>query len=147
MDKKSVRMRLKDELETALTDLRSEIAAVHDGVDIDEGDTLDPEDYSHQSESSSLELNLIQRVNGIERQLEIAGGLSTEDMTTIGPGALVITSNHYLYISVAAHPFTIDKHLIVPISVDSPIYPKIKSNAVGDTILMGESEEKIIAIN
>ena len=133
-------------METSLSDLRSEIVAVHDGVDIDEGDTLDPEDYSHQSESSSLELNLVQRVHGIERQLDIADGLSTEAMTTIGPGALVVTSKHYLYVSVAAHPFTIDEHVIVPISIHSPIYPKIKASKVGDPIAMGDSEEKLIAI-
>ena len=40
IDKASVRMQLKAELETALSDLRSEITAVHDGVDIDEGEYM-----------------------------------------------------------------------------------------------------------
>lgn len=146
LDKNTLRSRLIEELNTALSDLRSEIASVHAGVDIDEEETLNPEDFAHQSESSNLELSLIHRVAVLESQLAIAHVLPTRTMPTIGPGSLVITSNHYLYVSVAAHPFVIDKHMVVPISLDSPIYPKMKSNTVGDNIMMGETEEKIIAI-
>ncbi len=146
MEKNALRSRLIEELNVALSDVRSEIAAVHDSVDIDEEDTLDPEDFSHQSESSSLELSLTQRVTLLEHQLVIAESLSIEPMPTVGSGALVITSNHYLYVSVSAHPFTIEEHVIVPISTESPIYPKLESIAVGDTVVMGDSQEKILAI-
>jgi hypothetical protein len=146
LDKNAIRLGLVEELKSALSDLRLEIGAVHESVDIDEEDTKDPEDFSHQSESSSLEQNLAQRVGILEHQLVIAESLSTASMSSIGPGALVITTNHYLYVSVAAHPFTIEEHVIVPISMDSPIYPKLKSSALGEAVVMGDSQEKIIAI-
>ncbi|MFT7611259.1 MAG: hypothetical protein ACI9J3_000201 [Parvicellaceae bacterium] len=146
MNKKEVKKLLIAEQKEVIENLKQEINDLHQGSDLDEDDTIDPEDFSHQAEISNIEMNLSQRLNSAKEQLSSIENLSDEPMNSIGPGALVESEHDLIYVSIAARSFKYTDKPLFPISRDSPIYKKLLKLNVGDALVIGEEESVIQAI-
>lgn len=131
------------ELDTIISDLHEEMDSLHKGVDLDEEDTMDPEDFSHQTEAGDLERSHEQRLNMTVQKRERLEKLPTHDQTEVGVGAVVETEGHIFFISVAARPYDVNGHIITPLSLKAPLYQELHDSKVGDKIVLGNVTETI----
>lgn len=146
MDKKELKAHLIDVQEHIITDLNEEMSSYRAGADLDEEDTLDPEDFSHQSEAGRIALNLKEQLRKAEAELAFLKNLDDSPRDEVGPGALIQLDDRYLYISIATLPFTHEGNQVVSISTEAPIYPLIKLKQKGDRIKLGKDNHEIIRI-
>ncbi|NND94180.1 MAG: hypothetical protein HKN45_04895 [Flavobacteriales bacterium] len=146
MDKKKLKEHLIDVHQHIIEDLGKEIGSYSQGADLDEEDTLDPEDYSHQTEAGNIAMNLKQQLKQAESELRFLESLDDSAKDEVGPGALVQLDDRYLYISIATLPFEHEGAQIISISTEAPIYPLIKFKHKGDHIKLGKTNHEIIEI-
>jgi hypothetical protein len=129
-----------------ISELKEKIASSLTMVDIDESDTIDPEDLSHQSESLELKNLFEQKLKRAEIELDFLIHMDFSKKNEADKGALVSTESFHFLIGYATMPFEFDGKRIIGISVDSPIYPHIKGKIVGDNFSYSENKYKILKI-
>lgn len=134
---------LAQELDGIIADLQAEIDSLHKGVDLDEEDTMDPEDFSHQTEAGDLERTHEQRLNMTVQKRERLEKLPTHDQTQVGIGAVVETDGHTFFVSVAARPYDVNGRVITPLSTQAPLYQILHDSLVGDKVVLGDITETI----
>ena len=147
MNKKELKESLHKAQEQMIKDLKMEIDSIHEGMDLDEEDTMDPEDFSHQTEAGTMVMTLRERLRVAEDQLKVIDTLPEEKMEEVGPGTVVETKNRRLYISISSRPFVHQGKEIIPISTKAPICSHIMGKKRGDKISFGKSEEIILDIS
>jgi hypothetical protein len=133
MNKDTVKEKLFVLQETIIAELQEQVDTVHTMVDIDEEQTHDPEDYSHQFESNELEQMVKVQLNRAKGGLVQLNGIDFEAKNTVTSGALVFTNKMKFFIGFATVPFDIEGHHIVGISFNSPIYPMMADKKTGDS--------------
>ena len=114
--------------------LESEKNASKELADIDEEDTIDPEDLSHQVENKEMEHLLNHQLDQARQDLKAIRSLNTSPADDVRPGAMVYTEDQIFFIGVATIPFEYKGHTVVGISPGAPIYPFIKGKKAGDRI-------------
>ena len=119
--------------ENAINELQEKIEVTHTMVDIDEDDTLDPDDYSHQYETGEIEQLMKVQLNKSKRNLDRLKSLDFEKRNTIGPGAYIETDQFNFFIGLATVPFDVDGKHVIGISLGSPIYTMMVDKKEGDT--------------
>ena len=113
---------------------------------MEEGDTLDPEDYSKQNESNDM-IQILK--NQLSKTLVEIDKLARIDFThkeKVGTGAVVKTEKFMFFIGVAISPFAYEGNQIVGVSTDAPIYNSIRDKKVGDSYEFSGMKDTIIAI-
>jgi hypothetical protein len=135
------------EIQTLIvSELKEKIDSSLSMIDIDETDTIDPEDLSHQSESLEMKNLFEQKLNKAQIELDTLLHMDFSEKNEAIPGALVTTENFHFLIGFAAIPFEFEGKRIVGVSIDSPIYPEIKGKVVGDRFSYSDNNYKILAI-
>jgi hypothetical protein len=147
MNKVSLQQKLIELQKHAIEELREKIEAAHSMVDIDESDTIDPEDLSHQTESAELKHLFDQQMIKAEGELESLKRIDFSKKDIAIPGAVVSTESFHFLLGYAAIPFEFEGKRIVGVSVDSPIYPEIRGKKVGDTFSYSNTSYTIKDIN
>ncbi len=150
MDKKELKAHLIEIQTEVIDDLKAEISSYHQGADLDEEDTLDPEDYSHQTEAGNIERNLKQLLLEAESELRALEVLNDSPKKFIGPGSLLHLKGKkemYLYVSIAALPFEHDGEHILTMSLHAPIYPLLEKKKVGEKIKLGRNSFELLDIS
>ena len=133
MNKEKLQHTLITIQQKAVLDIKERISSSQSMVDIDETDTVDPEDLSHQSESAEMR-NLFQvQLRKAEEDLGTLMNLDFSEKDTVAPGALVRTEKFNFLIGHTSVPFDFEGYHIVGVSVDSPIYPEMKGKRKGDS--------------
>lgn len=132
--------------EKTLVNLKNSIEKLKVASDIDEDNTLDPEDFSHQDEAKNMQLHY----EGILKK-EIKNKetlLKCNEITTnqVEFGSLVDLGDRYLFIGISTHPFKLENKAVYTISEQAPIYLSIKGKKVGDEIELGNEKFKILEI-
>lgn len=133
MNKTALKNRLIEIQQTIVKDLEDRIAVTHSMVDIDEENTHDPEDYSHQFESGEME-KLI-RTQLIKAKLDLSQLVEMDfsPKTSVSPGAFVQTEKFNFFVGFPTVPFDMDGLHIVGVSQASPIFPFMFGKKVGES--------------
>lgn len=122
MTKKDIINELIRRQRQLVQELQNQKAIIYSSVDIDESDTIDPEDLSHQFEAHEMEhltdLQLKKAESELERMLQI----DTDTDGKIKQGSIVETNNFNFIIGFPALPFSLMDKQFVGVSKDSPIY-------------------------
>ncbi|NNC82870.1 MAG: hypothetical protein HKN79_04770 [Flavobacteriales bacterium] len=147
LDKNELKAHMLDMQDEIITDLKAEIDSYHQGKDLDEEDTMDPEDFSHQAEAGTIELTLKEQLRKAEADKGVLEKLTTEERTDIRPGTLIELEDRYMYISIATLPFEFNGKQVITLTMDAPIYPLIKNKNVGDSIRLGKESHEIKALH
>lgn len=147
MNKENLQKKLIEIQLISIGELKEKISAAHSGADIDESDTIDPEDLSHQTESIELKNLFQQQLVKAENELDSLKKIDFSKKETAVPGALISTENFHFFLGFATVPFDFEGKRIVGVSVESPIYPEIKGKRTGDTFSYSEKKYTIIEIN
>ncbi len=133
IDKNALKKVMISNYENIIAELKEELATKKGSSDLDENDTLDPEDYSTQTVSNVMVDLLKEQVAKTKKDLERIQQIdfSLKEEATVG--ALVTTDMFNFFLGVATVPFLYEHKQIVGVSVSAPIFVNIKGKKVGDT--------------
>jgi hypothetical protein len=128
------------ELTQALNDYES-------ASNIDEGDTLDPEDFSQQTEFKEMQMRMKIHLDQLKAQIARLEELANKKVNTIEAGAIIETPKNLIFIGVSFPTIALDGKELLGITTETPIYASLKGKAKGDSIILGKDEYSIIAIH
>lgn len=131
MNKEAIKNRMLKMQELIISDLENKVALSHSMVDLDETDTIDPEDFSHQFESAEIEQLMKVQINKAKGNLVKLNTIDFSPKRLVSQGALVQTNKFNFFIGLATVPFQVEGLDIIGISTESPIY----------SIMLGKKED------
>lgn len=115
-------------------------------VDIDETDSNDLGDYSHQDEIAEMNGLMDLQLEKAENEKLKLRSIDFSTKTKIGVGAIVRTDRFTFIIGIATLSFDVDGIQCVGISLDAPIYAIMKDKKVGESFSFAGNNYKIKSI-
>ncbi len=146
MDKKKLKEKLVSMQEEFIKELTEKVTTTHSMVDIDEGDTIDPEDFSHQYESGVIEELFKIQLRKAEIDRDFLLDMDFSAKSEVEDGAFVVTDKLNIIIGFPATPFDFEGYHIVGVSKDAPLYPFIKGKKEGESFNYSGRQFQIINI-
>jgi hypothetical protein len=146
MNKEALKKALFSQQEMIIADLAEKIETTHSMVDIDESDTIDPEDYSHQHESGEIEQLMLTQLQKAKIDLEALKNIDFSAKSAVEPGAVVSTEKFNFFVGFPSIPIDVDGMHIVGVSKASPIFPFMTGKKEGDSFKFGDKTYIIKAI-
>ncbi|TNE75777.1 MAG: hypothetical protein EP333_03690 [Bacteroidetes bacterium] len=146
MNKVTLREALIAEQEQVINELNEKINYTHSMVDIDESDTIDPEDRSHQYESGEMEQLIRTQLQKAKIDLEHLRSIDFDAKSKVEAGAFVQTEKFNFVIGFPVVPFDLEGMHIVGVSEASPIFPFMSGKTTGDSFEFGGKTYTIKAI-
>lgn len=147
MNKENLKRRLLELQKASLASLEEKINTTHSMVDVDETDTIDPEDLSHQFESTESEYLFKQQLIKARLDLDLIEHTDFGPKDFVEAGAYVKTDQFNFVIVCATTPFDWNGEHIVGISTDSPMFKEMKDLKVGSTFSVLGKEYSIKEIH
>jgi hypothetical protein len=147
MNRKDILDKIQHSLEKNLAELNQAVNDYESASNIDEGDALDPEDFSQQSEFKEMQMRMQIQLDQVNAQLERLEELANKKVSAIEAGAIVETKQNLIFIGVSFPAITVDGKELLGITTETPIYASLKGKAKGDTIKLGKEELTIMAIH
>lgn len=133
IDKNALKKVMISNYEHIIAELKEELATKKGSSDLDENDTLDPEDYSTQTVSNVMVDLLQEQIAKTKKDLERIQQIDFSPKEEAMVGAIVTTDMFNFFLGVATVPFLYEHKQIVGVSVSAPIFVNIKGKKVGDT--------------
>ena len=93
MNKQQIKNYLMEQQSVLVGELKEQTKTLHTMVDIDESDTIDPEDYSHQYESQEMEQMIQAQLKRASRGLEVLASLDISPKNKVETGAIIETES------------------------------------------------------
>jgi len=147
MNRKDILDKIKDSLEKNMAELTQALNDYESASNFDEGDTLDPEDFSQQAEFKEMQMRMQIQLDQVNAQLERLEDLSGKKVSIIEAGAIVETQQNMIFIGVSFPTIALDGKELLGITTETPIYASLKGKAKGDSIKLGKEEYIIQAIH
>ena len=147
MSKNEVVSKIIEEQKIVIANLENSVSRYRVASDIDEHDSIDPEDFSHQEEAKDMQLRYEQMAIQAKNNLEILESYKNKNYSTIEAGALIETEDLYLFIGISIPQFTLNGKNVITISEQAPIYTLLKDKAVGDKLTIGKIENTVLSIS
>lgn len=132
MKKEAIKKKMIELQNSIIRELQEKVEYSHSMVDIDEGDTIDPEDHSNQWLSGEVEQLMKVQLNKAKGNLVKLNTVNFSPKTRVAPGALVETEKFNFFVGFSMIPFECEGLSIVGISEDSPIYSIMANKKKGD---------------
>lgn len=146
MNKNNVIKKIIEEQENVISQLENSVSTYSVSSDIDEGDVIEPEDFSHQSEAKDMQLRYEQMLIQAKKNKEFLLSIQDIRCDSIQVGALIETNELYVFIGISLPQFKLNNKNVISISEQAPIYKDLKDKKVGDVITIASNETKIISI-
>lgn len=147
MNKSSLIQEMLRRQKLRIQEIEDKLSTIHTMVDLDEGDVIDPEDRSHQSESAELESITTEHLLKAKVDLFVLERINDSTCKKIEPGAFVRTNRGSFFIGFSTAPFEFENEKIIAISVVSPIYESMQNLMAGSTFNYNNQEYTILEIN
>lgn len=146
MNKIKILEQIVKEQSKTLANLTSSIQKYKSASDMDEDDTLDPEDYSHQVEAREMKMRMEQLLLKESKNLELIEKCLSIENEEVAFGALLDLDSKYLFVGVSIHPFSFEGKEVYSISTEAPIFQLIKGKKVNELIELGTNSYTIKSI-
>lgn len=146
MTKKRILDIIEEQLENNINQLTQSLESFKSASNLDEGDTIDPDDMSKQSEYKEMQMRMQIQLDQANSHLTRLHELAAKDHSITEIGALVETNAHYLFIGVSLANMHVDGKELLGISPESPAYLSIKGKGPGDTFQLGKEEYSILKV-
>lgn len=147
MDKQKFQNKLKEQQLAIIADIQEKIETMGTMADIDESDTIDPEDFSHQTESGELKVLFEQKLRKAQADLDAINKIDFSEKKSAETGAIVSTEKFNFFLGLAMVPFEFENKKIVGVSTESSIFPVIQGKKIGDTFAHSDNQYTIIEIH
>ncbi|WP_291275639.1 hypothetical protein [Flavobacterium sp.] len=146
MNKIKILEQIVKEQSKTLANLTASIQKYKSASDMDEDDTLDPEDYSHQGEAREMKIRMEQLLLKESKNLELIEKCLSIENEEVAFGALLDLDSKYLFVGVSIHPFSFEGKEVYSISTEAPIFQLIKGKKVNELIELGTNSYTIKSI-
>ena len=147
MNKENIKSKLFEMQENIINELAEKIEVTHSMVDIDESDTIDPDDYSHQYETGEIEQLMRVQLNKAKGNFERLQHIDFSPKQNVCPGAYIETNKFNFFVGFSTVPFDVDGKHIIGISAGSPIYSIMVNKKQGDSFSFCGVDYTIETIN
>lgn len=146
MNKIKILEQIVKEQSKTLANLTASIQKYKSASDMDEDDTLDPEDYSHQGEAREMKMRMEQLLLKESKNLELIEKCLSIENEEVAFGALLDLDSKYIFVGVSIHPFSFEGKEVYSISTEAPIFQLIKGKKVNELIELGTNSYIIKSI-
>lgn len=146
MNKIKILEQIVKEQSKTLANLTASIQKYKSASDMDEDNTLDPEDYSHQGEAREMKMRMEQLLLKESKNLELIEKCLSIENEEVAFGALLDLDSKYLFVGVSIHPFSFEGKEVYSISTEAPIFQLIKGKKVNELIELGTNSYTIKSI-
>lgn len=146
MKRKDIINTIIDEQKKIVANLEVSVERYEHASDLDEDGTIDPDDLSQQTQYRDMLLRFTQLLDKAKKELEYLINETEEEHKIIEDGTLIETDKAYIFIGISVPKFNINDKVVYTISVEAPVYSKVKGKNIGDSIEFNQQEMKIISI-
>jgi hypothetical protein len=115
-----------------INEIEDRIKLAAEATDLDESDTLDQEDFSHQNEANDLKLFFEHQLKDAVQELQHLILIDPSLKESITSGAIVGCENFNIFIGISFPPFLFEKKKIIGISLNTPIFKEMQEKTVGE---------------
>lgn len=147
MNKNEIIKSIINEQNVVISTIGNSVSRYKNASDIDENDSIDPEDFSHQDEAKEMQLRYEQILVQAKNNLDFLETYKDKETTKIELGSLIETEDLYIFIGISLQQFMFNGKNVIAISEDAPIYNSIKEKTIGEKIAIGTIENTIISIS
>ena len=147
MNKNEIIKSIINEQNVVISTIENSVSRYKNASDIDENDSIDPEDFSHQDEAKEMQLRYEQILVQAKNNLDFLETYKNKETTKIELGSLIETEDLYIFIGISLQQFMLNGKNVIAISEDAPIYKSIKEKTIGEKITIGTIENTIISIS
>ncbi|MFN5442856.1 MAG: hypothetical protein ACK48V_01355 [Crocinitomicaceae bacterium] len=133
VDKLQLQKTMLNMYETIINDLKEELKVKETLANIDEDNTLDPEDYSNQTVSKEMKMLLQKQLDKAQFDFEKVKNMDFSEKSEAVVGALVTTDMFNFILGVATTPFLFGNMQIVGVSTEAPIFSSLLGRKEGDS--------------
>jgi hypothetical protein len=147
MNKNEIIKSIINEQNAVISTIENSVSRYKNASDIDENDSIDPEDFSHQDEAKEMQLRYEQILVQAKNNLDFLETYKDKETTKIELGSLIETEDLYIFIGISLQQFMFNGKNVIAISEDAPIYNSIKEKTIGEKIAIGTIENTIISIS
>jgi hypothetical protein len=147
MDKAIILSKIIDEHQKVIDNLKASVERYKTASDMDEDNTLDPDDYARQTEAKDMQLRFEQKLKAAKQKLQFLEDSKKETKEEIEPGTLMETDKNFIFVGVSVPVVKYEGKEIICFSEDAPIYKSIKGKKIGDIFEIGENKFEIKKIN
>lgn len=143
MDKATILSKIIDEHQKVIDNLKSSVERYKHESDMDEDNTLDPDDYARQNEAKDMQLRFEKMLKEAKQNLKFLEDSKAEIKDKIEAGTLVETDKNYLFVGVSVPVFKFENKEVISFSEDAPIYKNVKNRKIGDIFEIGKNKFEI----
>jgi hypothetical protein len=143
VDKFQLQKAMLSMYETIIHDLKAELNLKESLANIDEDNTLDPEDYSNQTVSKEMKMLLQKQLDKALYDFEKVKKMDFSEKSEAVVGALVTTDMFNFILGVATTPFLFGNMQIVGVSTEAPIFSSLLGRKVGDSFQFSGNQYNI----
>lgn len=147
MNKNEIIKSIINEQNVVISTIENSVSRYKNASDIDENDSVDPEDFSHQDEAKEMQLRYEQILVQAKNNLDFLETYKNKETTKIELGSLIETEDLYIFIGISLQQFMLNGKNVIAISEEAPIYNSIKEKTIGEKITIGTIENTIISIS
>ena len=147
MDKAKILSAIIDEQEKVINNLKASIERYKQESNMDEDNTLDPDDYARQNEAKDMQLRYENMLKSAKHNLNFLEDSKTKINDKIEAGTVIETDKTYIFVGVSVPIFKYAEKDVISVSEDAPVFQNLKSKTLGDTLELGNNNFKIISFN
>ncbi len=134
------------QLENNMKELSISLEDYKAASNIDEGDTIDPEDFSQQSEQKEMQYQMQIQLDNARAGLNRLQEFSGKQFSIAKSGALVETDKNWILLGISFPAIHVGEKELLGISPESPAYAVIKGKSIGESFKLGNNSFNIIGI-
>ncbi len=146
MNRKEILKKIAEEQEKIVENLQESVARYRTASDMDEDDTLDPDDYARQTEAKDMQLRFEQMLNAAKQNLAFIQSEAGGTHSQAEEGAIVETGDHFFFLGSNVPHFEFDGKEVYCVTKETPVYKSIIGKNVGDQIQVGNQKAEITHI-
>jgi hypothetical protein len=143
MNKEALFQEMKEQKNRLILELKENVKSAKNMVDLDESDTIDPEDLSHQFEGGEIQHLFEEQLFRAEEDLLNLKHIDFSHKDRVQPGAVVYTETFNFIIGIPSMPFQFNDKQYVGISTESAIFNQMKGKQKGDVFTHASKSYRI----
>ena len=132
--------------EDLVTNLKKSLETYETSTDLDEQDTIDLDDQSHQADLQDLKIEMQQKLQMEQNDLKKIKNLKVREVESVEEGAVVETDMAYFFIGFAFTPIESKGKKVLGVSLEAPAYQANEGKKIGEMLILGDNKQKITNI-
>lgn len=143
MKRKEILNLVIEEQQKIIDKLKDTVDRFKTASDIDEDDTIDPEDFSQQTQAKDMQLRFEKTLREAKQSLKFVQDELEEQHEKIEIGSLIETDKKWLFVGISVPLFIFEGKNVLSFSNKAPVFAAIRGKKKGDLVQIGDTEHLI----